>query len=194
MSLLRTPLLSFSARGKIAKTLVYSAWKGLNTVRQYVIPANPQTTGQVDQRNAMKAVVAAFRYYFTNAICRTAWNLRAALMPGAQSGFNAYASNAVKIAVSNPDASFADAISAVAGKKSRFAMKNLDDGVAGDEAGTFEYWEGTDKTLLTKISDVAIAAGNVDGVSAQAAGKTIYCAIRKDSQWRSGLAKLLVLA
>jgi len=164
----------------------------LNTVRQYVVPANPQTAGQVAQRNAMKAVVAAFRYYLTNAVGRTAWNLAAAIMPGAQSGFNVFTSNAVKIAIGDPDASFADEISAVAGKKSRFAMKNLDDGATGDEAGTFEYWEGTDKTLLSKISEVSISSGNVDGVSDQAAGTVIYCKIRKDGQDRSGLAKLTV--
>lgn len=44
------PLQSFSASGKIANSIVFAAWKGVNYVRQYVIPANPQSEAQGDQR------------------------------------------------------------------------------------------------------------------------------------------------
>lgn len=44
------PLQSFSASGQIAKSIVFGAWKGVNYVRKYVIPANPQSSGQGDQR------------------------------------------------------------------------------------------------------------------------------------------------
>jgi len=44
------PLQSFSASGKIANAIVFAAWKGISYVRQYVIPANPQSSGQGDQR------------------------------------------------------------------------------------------------------------------------------------------------
>ena len=44
------PLQSFSASGKLASSIVFGAWKGVNYVRQYVIPANPQSSGQGDQR------------------------------------------------------------------------------------------------------------------------------------------------
>lgn len=40
------PLLSFGADGQVAKTAVYSKWKGIPYVRRYVIPANPRTTRQ----------------------------------------------------------------------------------------------------------------------------------------------------
>lgn len=40
------PLLSFDARGQLAKTMVYSSWKGIPYVRRHVIPANPRTTAQ----------------------------------------------------------------------------------------------------------------------------------------------------
>lgn len=46
------PLLSFSGSGQIAKTQVYSTWKGLPYVRRYVIPSNPQSSGQTMTRNA----------------------------------------------------------------------------------------------------------------------------------------------
>jgi hypothetical protein len=46
MSRITAPLLSFGASGAIAKTQVYSKWKGRPYVRRYVIPANPDTTDQ----------------------------------------------------------------------------------------------------------------------------------------------------
>lgn len=52
MSRVTAPLLSFSAGGQIAKTQVYSSWKGIPYVRRYVIPANPQSTEQTKTRTA----------------------------------------------------------------------------------------------------------------------------------------------
>lgn len=40
------PLLSFDASGAIAKTQVYSTWKGRPYVRRYVVPSNPNTSEQ----------------------------------------------------------------------------------------------------------------------------------------------------
>ena len=50
MAKLTGPLLSFGARGQIGKTMVASSWRGIATARQYVIPANPQTTAQQTNR------------------------------------------------------------------------------------------------------------------------------------------------
>lgn len=59
MAKLKAPLLSLGASQKLGDTLVYFAWKGLNVVREYVVPANPQTSGQTTQRG-----------YLTNAVAR----------------------------------------------------------------------------------------------------------------------------
>ena len=48
------PLLSFGGDGQIARTAVYSKWKGIPYVRRYVIPANPRTTRQMVTRNLFK--------------------------------------------------------------------------------------------------------------------------------------------
>jgi hypothetical protein len=58
MAKVRAPLFSFGASGKLAKSLVYFGWKGLNVVRSYVVPANPNTIAQQTQRNYLKAAVA----------------------------------------------------------------------------------------------------------------------------------------
>jgi hypothetical protein len=52
MSKVVAPLLSFSAGGQIAKTQVYSVWKGIPYVRRYVVPANPRTSDQILTRQA----------------------------------------------------------------------------------------------------------------------------------------------
>jgi len=45
------PLLSFGASGQIAKTQVYSRWKGRAYARRYVVPANPRSTDQTLTRD-----------------------------------------------------------------------------------------------------------------------------------------------
>ncbi len=44
------PLYSLSASGKLANAMVYFTWKGINVVREWLIPSNPQSASQGDQR------------------------------------------------------------------------------------------------------------------------------------------------
>lgn len=69
------PLLSFSASGQIAKTQVYSRWKGRPYVRRYAIPANPNTVAQQATRSTFAWLNGIWRYYPTAA--RSAWALYA---------------------------------------------------------------------------------------------------------------------
>lgn len=47
------PLYSMGASGKIADAMVFFGWKGVNVVRQWLKPANPQSAGQGDARIIM---------------------------------------------------------------------------------------------------------------------------------------------
>ena len=58
MAKLKAPLLSLGASGAIAKTMVFFGWKGLNCVREYVVPSNPKTAAQLAQRAYVTAGVA----------------------------------------------------------------------------------------------------------------------------------------
>jgi len=51
MAKLTAPVLSFAGSGKIASTLVFATWRGVKYARQYVVPANPQTTAQTAVRD-----------------------------------------------------------------------------------------------------------------------------------------------
>jgi hypothetical protein len=44
------PLFSLSASGKIANAMVFFGWKGINVVREWLIPTNKQSGPQGDQR------------------------------------------------------------------------------------------------------------------------------------------------
>jgi len=50
------PLMSMSASGKLADSIVFFGWKGVNVVRQWLKPANPQSAAQGNQRTMMAGV------------------------------------------------------------------------------------------------------------------------------------------
>lgn len=58
MAKLKAPLMSLGASGALGKALVFFGWKGLDVVREYVVPSNPQTSGQNTQRGYVTAAVA----------------------------------------------------------------------------------------------------------------------------------------
>lgn len=62
MGKLTGALLSMGASGSIGKTLVYSKWKGVAYARQHVIPANPRTTKQVNNRSVWSMLGQAWLY------------------------------------------------------------------------------------------------------------------------------------
>lgn len=58
MAKLKAPLLSLGASGAIGKVMVFFGWKGLDVVREYVVPSNPKTASQTAQRAILTAAVA----------------------------------------------------------------------------------------------------------------------------------------
>jgi len=182
------PLLSLSASGKFADTLVASNWKGIPVMRQYVKPSNPKTAAQVAQRAMMTACVSVWRNTFTDAAMRTAWDRLALLLKDTMSGFNAFIMNAVPVGNDDPDASFALSAAAIAGNHIEWTLKNLDDGDTGDEAGDFDIWVGSKPGSLLLSESVAIAGGKVTGTEDLGdAGDIKYAKIRKGGYDRSGI-------
>jgi hypothetical protein len=164
-------------------------------MRKYVIPANPQTTDQTTQRNAMTACVLAWRTYFTNALERSAWNRTALASGKPMSGFNAFVKSTVKIILGNPDASYALSAAKGAAYIVNFTMKNLDDGTTGDEAGNFEVWHGSEpNSLLLHATPATIVAGTAATAAMGAAPATVYVKLRKDGQDRTGIEKITIAA
>lgn len=95
------PLLSFDARGSIAKTLTFSKWKGKAYARQHVTPANPNTTAQQTQRGFIRDITKNWADVLS--VPRTGWENQAALFQDPMSGFNAYTKSLVPLMKASGD-------------------------------------------------------------------------------------------
>lgn len=95
MAKLVAPLFSFSARGQLAKTLVYSGWKGIDDVRSYAVPANPRSSGQQTQRAYFTSGVTLWHDQGLTEDDVSAWNRDAGVAPRPQSGFNKFVSTVI---------------------------------------------------------------------------------------------------
>lgn len=93
MAKVKSPLFGFDASGQLAKTLVYMKWKGINDVRQHVIPANPNTAAQQTQRGYIADAVALWHATGWTPEDLTSWNRYAGVKPKPMSGYNAYTSD-----------------------------------------------------------------------------------------------------
>lgn len=50
------PLMSMDARGKLGDAIVFMGWKGIKSVRMWLTPANPESTGQGNIRTVLGAL------------------------------------------------------------------------------------------------------------------------------------------
>lgn len=87
------PLLSFGGSGQIAKTMVYSTWKGVPYVRRHVVPANPNTLAQ----QATRTLFAQLREMWKVApsLVTDAWNAFALGRPF--TGMNKYVGENIRV-------------------------------------------------------------------------------------------------
>lgn len=93
------PLLSLDASGSIASTMTYSRWKGINYVRQRVIPTYSNTSLQMAIRDLVRDASQAWKSNATitpttiDATYKNAFELAAS--GTGQSGFNLYMHNCI---------------------------------------------------------------------------------------------------
>lgn len=87
------PLLSFRARGSIAKTQVYAVWRGVDYARQHVIPSNPNTVAQQLTRNTFRTLGNIWREL--GSIGKTPWDAFATGRPFI--GVNAFLGENIKV-------------------------------------------------------------------------------------------------
>lgn len=88
MAKVKAPLFGLGARGQLGKALVYFPWKGIDCVREYVIPTNPRATLQVAQRNKLTAAVDEFHAAGYSALDLSAWTRYASTKAQVMTGFN----------------------------------------------------------------------------------------------------------
>ena len=142
------PLFSLTARGKLANSLVYMNWKGIDDVRQYVVPANPRTAGQQTQRGYFTAGVTDWHTAGYTADDVAAYDLAALAEKLPMSGFNIHEKYYVDAVVAGLTwyPLTAVAISSITASGASVAAN-----VASDETGVLYY--GTSKsTMNTSVS------------------------------------------
>lgn len=88
MAKLKAPLMSLGARSQLGKALVFFPWKGIDAVREYVVPANPNTAAQATQRGYVTSAVTEWHGAAYNAADNGAWNRLAGIAAKIMSGFN----------------------------------------------------------------------------------------------------------
>lgn len=159
MAKLNAPLMSFAASGKIAKSLVFATWKGIDTVRQYVVPSNPKTPAQQAQRSLLSMAVNLWRASWLSKEIRESWNKLASTRGLAMSGFNLFTGQVTKLAAEDPAASIASEVQSTGSCGLDVSCKNIDDGSAGDETGDFELLYGTSPDDLVGSATAALADG-----------------------------------
>lgn len=198
MAKLTAPLMSFGASGKLGGSLVYGSWKGIPTARQFIIPANPRTAGQIAQRNIMALIVALWRAPALKAVVRAAWDRLASSKTAAVSGFNVFTSNLVKLFASLPTASVVvDAVWAEP-DQAVLTLVNIADGSEATEAGNFGVVWGVSPSQMVNQLDVGLTGGELTLTfdPPPANGESVFFAVRKAGAGaevfdRSGIIELV---
>jgi len=193
MAKVKAPLMSFDARGQIAKSLVYLGWKGLKTVRQYVIPANPKSSDQQTQRGFFSAAVDDWHTDGFTQLDVDAWNLLALASKVALSGFNMLVKLKVICAVAEESwVALVDClITAIASDGAQI-------NVTGTVGSTIKLYWGVSKTAMVNEEDMADTAGDYEVTIATMSPTTKYYFYIKDTsageQARTGIYSFTTLA
>jgi hypothetical protein len=82
------PFLSLDARGTLADTLTGSFWRGINYIRERVVPHNPKSAEQTAVRGVLTDGVSKWRFGLITQNHKNWWNTYAKGL--AESGFNRF--------------------------------------------------------------------------------------------------------
>lgn len=162
MAKLKAPLMSLGAAGKLGDALVFFPWKGINAVREYVIPANPQTDPQNTQRGYLTAAVAnihavmAYASHPLTEVDKSALSLWGSTYATPRTWFNMAVKQWVdRLVDSLLGFNFSNGVmTAGAGQISASIWAVGDDVTAG------KFYYGTSKTALVSSTASADAGGN----------------------------------
>jgi len=169
MAKLKAPLMSLGASGALGKALVFFGWKGLNVVREYVVPANPKSTEQQIQRGYLTVAVAlvhAAQAHAVNFMLEA--DIRAMALWGStfatpRTWFNQMVKNLIDQQVAGKKwGAFCHGSTGVTDTTITFVLK--DTGMTGGAVTTGAIWYGSSKTALIKsisADGTQMAAGKV---------------------------------
>lgn len=168
MAKVNAPLLSMSASGSIGNTLTFFGWKGLNAVRTWVKPANPNSAAQATQRGYMTLTVATIHVAQATATSPigpldvAAYALDASTEATPRTWFNQVCAQCVTaLKASKQIAVFRGATVTPAASSIVVAMKWSKTGANDITAGNYIY--GTTKTGMIHTVAAVVAASTATG-------------------------------
>ncbi len=177
MAKLKAPLMSLGATGQLGKSIVFFPWKGLDVVREYIIPTNPKSDAQVIQRDYLKDAVTAIHAAQADAILTlgpkdiTAYALWGSSWPTPRTWFNTIVKNWVDQRVANKKpAIYVMGVTVAGSKQLGVAIKSQNISTGNIVTGNFYY--GTSKTALTRIKAATMdlpghnATATINGLAA----------------------------
>jgi len=186
MAKLKAPLLSLGAAGAIGKSIVFFNWKGIDVVREYVVPANPKTTPQNTQRGYLKAAVTLIHYcqgLAANPLVAadaSAYALLGSLQPTPRTWFNTICRQWLKQRVAGQHPSIYHGGGAVGGSTEiTLTAQVSSDEIAVDDG---KIYYGTSPSALINSVDCTkgeLAAGH--SVTSLVAGTKYYLQYRPNS-------------
>ncbi len=162
MAKLKAPLMSLGASGQLGKALVFFPWKGLDVVREYVIPSNPKSTLQTTQRGYLTdAVTAVHASQATpvegfDSIDVAACALWASVVKAATTWFNQVVKNWIDVAVAGNTATLMRAGTADMSTPGECSFQIIAGSAAMVDATLF--W-GTSKTALIHAEGMNVDVG-----------------------------------
>lgn len=165
MAKLKAPLMSLGASGKLGNALVFFGWKGLDVVREYVIPTNPKSPNQKIQRDYLKDAVAkihAAQGRATNPLRtedQTAYALLGSTRPTPRTWFNTIVKLWIDCEVLDDDPVVYSCFHITGA--SRIAVTGIGflNEQASEDLGTGKFYMGLTKTNLIHAYDASIAPG-----------------------------------
>lgn len=169
MAIVKGPLFSLSASGKIADSLVFMTWKGINDVRKYVIPANPNSANQQTQRGYLRSLVTLWHAIDWNAADQTAFNTWASIANSAMSGFNRWIKEGIDAFVLGKEYRTVSALVVSAVLTTSFTVT-----AAAVVGLTFTLNYGTSPTAMVETAAVANVAGVLTANLAALTADTTY--------------------
>ena len=193
MAKVNAPLFSFNAAGKLANSLVYFGWKGLDVVRSYVIPANPKTAAQTTQRGYLTEAVAkihaclALAVHPLDADDKAAYAVLASTRANPRTWFNEIAKvwmdvrKAVKIPIIYTDGTISDPTTTTIDLIMYINEKTAAQLAAG------KFYFGTSKTSMihstaaTVVASTSVALANADLHLFLTAGEKYFVQFRPDA-------------
>lgn len=176
MAKVKAPLFGFGASGQLGKSIVFGSWKGLDIAREYVIPANPNTSGQSTQRGYMTSMVGEW-HDTTNALSaadKAAWGRLAGVQSTPRTGFNEFIKRGVDAMIGGSAAEHMFGIANIDLTAGAF-IANIDDSASGVLVVTLHL--GNTKTYFPVTNtDVQVAGLTSFAATATgfAAGTTVY--------------------